>query len=104
MAARPLNTRTLKERESSNHRKPSSGVSGLRSDVDDQAAKSRIPDFLVCIGLVVVTWAVFAQTLGHDFVNFGDHVYVYENPLITRGLSTDGILGAFTHAHARNWH
>jgi tetratricopeptide (TPR) repeat protein len=57
-----------------------------------------------CLVLVAITWLVFGQTLGHDFVDFDDHVYVYENPSITRGLSVDGVIGAFTHAHARNWH
>ena len=51
-----------------------------------------------------VTWAVFGQTLAYDFVNFDDHVYVYENPLVVRGLSPEGIIGAFTHTHALNWH
>jgi tetratricopeptide (TPR) repeat protein len=53
---------------------------------------------------MAVTWAVFGQTLAHDFVNFDDHVYVYDNPLVIRGLCTEGIIGAFTHTHARNWH
>ncbi|MFL6505093.1 MAG: tetratricopeptide repeat protein [Candidatus Udaeobacter sp.] len=53
---------------------------------------------------MAVTWVVFGQTLTHDFVNFDDHVYVYENPLVRRGLSAEGITGAFTHTHARNWH
>ena len=57
-----------------------------------------------CLVLVAITWLVFGQTLGHDFVNFDDHWYVYENPSITRGLSVDGVIGAFTHTHAGNWH
>src|SRR6266496_2600170 len=57
-----------------------------------------------CLVLVAITWLVFGQTLGHDFVDFDDHWYVYENPSITRGLSMDGVIGAFTHAHAGNWH
>ena len=94
----------MKERQVSNRRKHSSGVSGLGSCAGGQRAKSRGTDLLVCLGLVAVTWAVFGQTLAHDFVNFDDHVYVYENPLVIRGLSTEGIIGAFTHTHARNWH
>ena len=94
----------MKERQVSNRRKHSSGVSGLGSCARGQRAKSRVTDLLVCLGLVAVTWAVFGQTLAHDFVNFDDHVYVYENPLVIRGLSTEGIIGAFTHTHARNWH
>src|SRR5207244_9551076 len=38
------------------------------------------------------------------FRQFADHVYVYENPSITRGLTSDGVIGAFVHSHARNWH
>ncbi len=104
MAARRLSTQATKQRQVSNRRKHSSGVSGLGSCAPGQRANSRITDLLVCVGLVAVTWAVFGQTLAHDFVNFDDHVYVYENPLVIRGLSTEGIIGAFTHTHARNWH
>src|SRR5437762_6484444 len=59
---------------------------------------------LIYLGLVGITWLVFGQTLRHDFVNFDDHVYVYDNPLIARGLTFDGVVNAFTHPHARNWH
>jgi tetratricopeptide (TPR) repeat protein len=94
----------MKERQVSNRGKHSSGASDLKSCVRDRHVKSPVTDLLVCLGLVAVTWAVFGQTLAHDFVNFDDHVYVYENPLVVRGLSTEGIIGAFTHTHARNWH
>jgi protein O-mannosyl-transferase len=94
----------MKERQVSNRQKYSSGISGLGSRVRGRQATSRLAGLLVCLGLVAVTWAVFGQTLGHDFVNFDDHVYVYENPLVIGGLSIEGIIGAFTHTHARNWH
>ncbi len=58
----------------------------------------------VCICLVVLTWAVFGQTLEYDFVNYDDPRYVYQNTRITNGLNTDGIAWAFTHIHAENWH
>jgi protein O-mannosyl-transferase len=64
----------------------------------------RFASLYICVGVVAITWLVFGQTLRHDFVDFDDHIYVYQNPVITRGLSVDGILGAFTHPHARNWH
>ena len=65
---------------------------------------SRFAPFFVCLALVAVTWLVFGQTLRHDFVNLDDHTYVYENPQITQGITADGLIGAFTHTHARNWH
>ncbi len=58
----------------------------------------------VCILLVVLTWLVFGQTLWHDFINYDDPRYVYENTKITGGLSISGIAWAFTHIHSLNWH
>jgi protein O-mannosyl-transferase len=104
MAARRLSTRATNERQVSNRRKHSSAGSGSASCGPAQRANSWLRSLLVCLGLVTVTWAVFGQTLAYDFVNFDDHVYVYENPLVVRGLSTEGIIGAFTHTHALNWH
>jgi tetratricopeptide (TPR) repeat protein len=58
----------------------------------------------VCIFLAAVTWIVFGQTLGHDFINYDDQNYVYENAKITGGLNLAGIGWAFSHVHAQNWH
>src|SRR6476469_8334519 len=67
-------------------------------------APSRAPVILVYLSLTAITWLVFGQTVRHAFVNFDDHVYVYDNPLVAGGLNIDGIVSAFTHPHARNWH
>src|SRR5512132_1946015 len=77
------------------------GLSNSRLEKDPSL---RFAPFYVCLALVAITWFVFGQTLRHDFVNFDDHVYVYENPQITQGLTADGLIDAFTHTHARNWH
>jgi hypothetical protein len=52
----------------------------------------------------VLTWIVFGQTLRHDFVNYDDQGYVYQNPKITGGLKIASIVWAFTHIHSHNWH
>jgi tetratricopeptide (TPR) repeat protein len=52
----------------------------------------------------MLTWAVFGQTLWHEFINYDDPRYVYENTKITSGLSLSGIAWAFTHIHSMNWH
>lgn len=54
--------------------------------------------------IVAITWAVFGQTLGHQFVNYDDPFYVSENPQIEAGLNWQNILWAFTHVHSNNWH
>ena len=58
----------------------------------------------ICIALAGVTWTVFGQTLRHDFINYDDNIYIHESPNIVSGLTRPGILWAFTHAHAGNWH
>jgi Tfp pilus assembly protein PilF len=59
---------------------------------------------IIGVLLVAIVWVVFGQTLRHEFVNYDDDQYVYENPRIANGLTLDGIGWAFTHAHASNWH
>ena len=70
----------------------------------EKGSSWRFASFYVCLALAAITWFVFGQTLRHDFVSFDDHVYVYQNPQITQGLTEDGLIDAFTHTHARNWH
>jgi tetratricopeptide (TPR) repeat protein len=59
---------------------------------------------LVCLGLVAITFLVFGQTLGHEFVNFDDGDYVYENPMVAQGFTWKGVAWAFTRVHSDNWH
>jgi protein O-mannosyl-transferase len=54
--------------------------------------------------LAAITLAVFGRTVGYNFVNFDDDLYVYNTPAIQAGLSVRGTVSAFTSPHARNWH
>lgn len=65
---------------------------------------SRWPIAGICIFLAAVSWLVFGQTLRHDFVNYDDNKYVYENSQVRSGLSAQGVFWAFTHIHGGNWH
>ena len=58
----------------------------------------------VVLFLASAVWIVFGQTIRHDFINYDDQFYVYENPVITQGLSWDNVVWAFTHIHFYNWH
>src|SRR6266403_1065564 len=58
----------------------------------------------VSIFLMAITWLVFGETLRHEPINFDDPGYVFRNPQITTGLTSTGILWAFTHLCMQNWH
>ena len=58
----------------------------------------------ICAAIVALTWAVFGQTIGHQFVNFDDPGYVANNTHVVAGLSWYSAIWAFTHVHSQNWH
>ena len=58
----------------------------------------------ICFALVAITFAVFGQTFGNDFVNYDDPLYVLDNAHVRAGLTWRGIVWAFTHVHSQNWH
>ena len=58
----------------------------------------------ICAFLVAIVWLVFGQTLRHDFVNYDDDVYVYDNPRVMNGITASGLESAFTRSHGYNWH
>jgi protein O-mannosyl-transferase len=68
------------------------------------SAETRCAPVAVCLFLAVTVAVVFGQTVNHDFVNFDDQDYVYENPHVVRGLTSEGVAWALTTAHASNWH
>ena len=60
--------------------------------------------FSVAVFLVTITWIIFGQTFHHQFINYDDPLYVYDNPRVRAGMSWNGIEWAFTHIHSQNWH
>ncbi len=79
---------------------PSNAGTGAR---ENQAVPSRWATLGVCLFLAGAIWAVFGQTIGHDFVSLDDDENVYENPVVAKGLSLRAIGWAFTHAQVSRW-
>jgi hypothetical protein len=83
----------------------SSGGRAIKSAPDHlRDSASRWLILGVCLGLAVVTLAVFGQTLRHGFINYDDDKYVYENGVVMSGLSFSNLAWAVTHVHSHNWH
>ena len=62
------------------------------------------PDLLILLGLAVMTFAIYAQVAGHQFITLDDPTYIQENPMVNRGISGAGLAWAFTTFYATNWH
>jgi tetratricopeptide (TPR) repeat protein len=50
----------------------------------------------VCGLLVLAVVAIYGQTLRFDFVNYDDDEFVYENPHVVAGLTSEGVAWAFS--------
>lgn len=57
----------------------------------------------ICFFLAAITWSVFGQTVRFGFINCDDPAYVYENPLVTAGLTLKGMAAAFVHVGPHSW-
>ncbi len=62
------------------------------------------PDLLILLGLVIVTFGIYAQVIGHHFTNLDDAPYITENSMVNRGVTPAGLAWAFTTFHAAYWH
>ena len=60
--------------------------------------------FGVCVLLVVAVFLVFGQTLRHEFVDLDDDLYVYNNPVVQKGLTWEGFRWALTYGNIGHWH
>ena len=83
---------------------PTAGLTMPTAPAQANARNDRRITITVCVFLTAIIWIVFGQTLTHDFVNFDDDRYVYENSEVNRGLTLDGLKWVLTHSHASLWH
>jgi hypothetical protein len=61
-------------------------------------------DLAVLMPVLLVTYALYAQRMGHGFLVMDDPEYVAQNPYVLRGLTLEGGRWAPTTFHAGNWH
>ena len=73
-------------------------------DADKKTAVIGTRELLVVLFLALATVAVYWPVRGHEFVNYDDGPYVYENPHVRAGLTGESVKWAFTAMHSYNWH
>src|SRR5438874_7964332 len=61
-------------------------------------------DLLILFGLAIVTFGIYAQLIGHRFINLDDPAYITENSMVNRGVTLDGLAWAFTTFYYGYWH
>lgn len=61
-------------------------------------------DWLIALGLAVVTLGIYAQVAGHQFITLDDDQYIRDNVMVNRGITFSRIAWAFTTFYQANWH
>jgi hypothetical protein len=56
------------------------------------------------LALAAITFGIYAQVIGHQFITLDDPTYIRENPMVNRGVTLAGLTWAFTTFYAANWH
>jgi len=59
---------------------------------------------LICIGIIAATLVAYEPIRHNGFVTYDDGHYIYDNPLITAGISWQSLGQAFTKPHFFMWH
>jgi hypothetical protein len=73
----------------------------LRTSVDSSSSKQVL---LACLGLMLLVIVVFAPSFFFGFINFDDPGYVVENPIVSKGVTLDGLRWMFRETHGANFH
>jgi Flp pilus assembly protein TadD len=61
-------------------------------------------DLVILLGLAVMTFGIYAQVIGHQFITLDDPTYIRENPNVNRGVTLAGLAWAFSTFDVANWH
>lgn len=73
--------------------------------LENRISKSqRSKVWLWIIFLALIISLPYLQMRSHAFINWDDPFYIYDNPLVTAGLSWTGIGWAFITGFTANWH
>src|SRR5437868_9689230 len=58
----------------------------------------------ITLALIGVNILIYAPTVTYDFVHFDDDDYVYANPNVIAGMTSNGFWWALTARVQANWH
>jgi len=70
----------------------------------DPAKKARRYKELGAIVLVIVTLGLFWPATTFNYIQFDDAVYVFQHPIVNKGLTVAGVNWAFRSLDQANWH
>ena len=74
-----------------------------RRGAQSKTRSSASPAIVVCLGIVALVAAIYAQTAGFGYVTFDDDLYAERNPVVRAGLTSAGATWALAETHLGFW-
>lgn len=65
---------------------------------------SRKQNVFLILFLILATLVAYEPVRHNDFVGLDDADYIYQNPHVNRGMTSESLKWAFTTLHSGNWH
>jgi tetratricopeptide (TPR) repeat protein len=88
----------------SSHGKRESAVQAGFGMTERPTMQDRWLPLFVCVILVALIGGVFGGLAGNEFVAYDDDVHVTRNGRVRNGLTSNGLIWAFTTRHQGHWH
>jgi|WetSurMetagenome_2_1015567.scaffolds.fasta_scaffold99501_1 protein O-mannosyl-transferase len=111
MGHKPRKNLPLNYRDPGRCKGTASGTAGRRGSLEDTfPAKPKLRTYktytaaAVCGVLLLAVVLVFGRTVGHEFICYDDDRYVYENPVVQKGMTLEGLRWAMTYGEIGHWH
>ena len=81
-------------------------TAGDRAALEQRSRRERRrrPEIAIASGLVLLALAVYWPVLSSNFITMDDGLYVTENRHVRAGLTTEGVVWAFSNGEAGMWH
>jgi hypothetical protein len=72
-------------------RKTALVAAAKRRSVVPQNLGLKRSDLVILLGLAGMTFGIYAQVIGHQFITLDDPTYIRENPNVNRGVTLAGL-------------
>ena len=101
MKKKVANKRKRSKKNTSDRSGHFNSLNDVAHPLADEANKT--VKIIICVVLVLATFAIYSQVQDHKFINFDDDRYITESSLTKAGFTKENIIRLFTNAHASMW-
>ena len=101
MKKKVANKRKRSKKNTSDRSGHSKSLNDVAHPLADEANKT--VKIIICVLLVLATFAIYSQVQDHEFINYDDDLYITNNLNVQAGLTSESVEWAFTTMDSEDW-